>query len=905
MAAPVILIEALPRSPVDGAPVTVRLAGGGDVHPYTYLGQHWRAGINGLPSTVAALDHDGEQLGGGGVAQAMALRWAAPDSAALADLAAHYWGDAAVTVRIGPEGADPPVVTTGLVMESGAADGELKLALGDLAPGLKRPVLGDRFAGTGDLEGPIEWKGQLKTRALGRCFNVPGRCIDPAYNIWSFGDPGRPWQAFDQVRDRGAAAAALPALAWQDSIAATLAALRAAVTPEGGGVACPSLACVRWWKEPVGDLHADIRGETAGGYVATAPEIAARIVAGSGVAFAPGAVAAAKAARPDAFGRRIATESATIAGELSALLAEVSLSWLIVDDAIVFRRWDWSAPVRTARSEGVVRRQVFKPVASRRLGYRLNQAPMSRGDIAAAVLAGLNAPLILTQWSADGVGGWHEVYAEGEDFYSRQSNDDGVTWGPAVRSVGQDGISPPSISLTADKEYAKYDAGNNYVGGDIRFTAVRQNILAATTFRVVRVDTGVVLVEGTAAYLASTNSAFQGSSDDVLVYRANHVNFAINTYGDLQVIALVGGYPVTASVSIAKIKDGSNGLNAPLLLTQWSVDGVSGWHTDPVEADFYQRHSNDGGITWGPAKKVVGDSVVGADGITPATIFLRSATVPATPASNTGNPPPGWSDGPPAGAGFIWQSNAKFRDGAQLVAWSPPQRISGEKGADALGVAATPEGHSVSCDFGGAPKAGEGTKASGIKITAGTADVTSIATVTVSGKENCNASYSAGVLTMTSFSGDSGFAELTIALNGASTEKRVPFGKARDGAPGNANATALTSSGGAAYTDASAIIAIAVQGSGTLAASAGWRSGVNSSTRSGGVRILYRATGATTWQVLAASEAEGEPSGPFVVSAVANLSTSAAAAYELMAQTMRSGTHGAITLGRLSVSWQP
>lgn len=46
-----------------------------------------------------------------------------------------------------------------------------------------------------------------------------------------------------------------------------------------------------------------------------------------------------------------------------------------------------------------------------------------------------------TQWSSDGLGGtgasaWHADYVDGQDFFMRQSDDGGVTWGPSVRAIG-------------------------------------------------------------------------------------------------------------------------------------------------------------------------------------------------------------------------------------------------------------------------------------------------------------------------------------------------------------------------------------------------------------------------------------------------------------------------------------
>ncbi|TKW74363.1 MAG: hypothetical protein DI610_07130, partial [Staphylococcus hominis] len=382
-----ILVAATPRAG-DGSAVAVRLAGGGGERPYFVDGQHWRAGVAELPRSVRSLDFKGDALGGGGVADASEIRWAPATHAALADIANLVWADAPITVRIGPEGdALPPVAATGLVLETAVDDGQLRIALADATADLKRPLLVDRFAGTGGIEGPAEWKDRIRSRAWGRCFNVPGQVIDPASNIVCFGDPSRPWQAFDQVRDRGAAAEAgdLVQLGWQGSAAATFAALKVAATPEGGGVLCPAIACVRWWTVP-GALHADVRGETAGGYVETAAEIAARIVAARS-ALAVTGLAAAAAARPGPFGWRVDGDGVTAAAVLSEMLAGVSLSWLVAGGEVAFRPWDWSAPVRSARSVAVTRRETVKPVGARRIGYRRNQAPMARGDIAAIVFA--------------------------------------------------------------------------------------------------------------------------------------------------------------------------------------------------------------------------------------------------------------------------------------------------------------------------------------------------------------------------------------------------------------------------------------------------------------------------------------------------------------------------------------
>ena len=56
----------------------------------------------------------------------------------------------------------------------------------------------------------------------------------------------------------------------------------------------------------------------------------------------------------------------------------------------------------------------------------------SKGD------PGDSAPLLRVQWSIDGLSGWHDDMASA-DVYYHQSNDDGATWGPAIKGVGRDG----------------------------------------------------------------------------------------------------------------------------------------------------------------------------------------------------------------------------------------------------------------------------------------------------------------------------------------------------------------------------------------------------------------------------------------------------------------------------------
>lgn len=392
MAARLILIEAMPSRASDGVTETVRLAGGGAQQPYFYGGAHWRAGIVQLPTFIASIDFQGGDFGTGGVPQAAELQWVATNAADHSTIANYYWPDASITVRIGDENAEgalPPVKLAGKVLSGLTEGGTLNLQLIDPAADLKKPLPLARYGGTGGLDGPAEWDGKIKRRVWGRVWNIAGEPIDKANNIYAFADPSHPILAIDAVRDKGAASDALTYLAWQGSDAATFAALQTAEAPRGGGVLCPSIASIKWWTQPAGELTADLRGETGAGYIETTADIVERIVAAAGAApFAPGTIGAARTARPDAVGWVADSDVRSIAEQIEALLGNSSLLWRLNGEGqIVLRVWAWGAPVAAAQSYAVRRTASFRPVATRTLGYRRNETVMARGDLAAIVLA--------------------------------------------------------------------------------------------------------------------------------------------------------------------------------------------------------------------------------------------------------------------------------------------------------------------------------------------------------------------------------------------------------------------------------------------------------------------------------------------------------------------------------------
>lgn len=155
----------------------------------------------------------------------------------------------------------------------------------------------------------------------------------------------------------------------------------------------------------------------------------------------------------------------------------------------------------------------------------------------------------------------------------------------------------------------------------------------------------------------------------------------INIDGEQVVGVFVLYHEGSAIEGITFSRDGVRGEDAPLLKTQWSIDGATNWHDHFFGADRYYRQSNDGGVTYGPAILGVGEEgAAGANGEFRNSVFRRSETVPEAPQNGTGTLPPGWSDGLPDGDGFGWQSVALFRAGVQLTNWSPPARITGEDG---------------------------------------------------------------------------------------------------------------------------------------------------------------------------------------------------------------------------------
>lgn len=386
----IAFVELKPRDVASGAEVTIRLAGGGSETPYRHLGEHWRAGIVEMPRFRAAIGFDENGWTGGTVPVSGALNFMPADGALVAELATRYWRDAPVTIDAGEEGTALARRLTGSVADMASDEGQLSFTLVDPSRRLDKPLLGTGFAGTGGIEGPSEATGRAKRRSWGRVFNVEGELLDKANNIYEFGDPARPLQAIDALRDKGRAGP-ITVLNWQGSVAATFSALQAAIALEGGGVVAPSIACAKWWTVPAGPLTADLRGETAGGYSANAVTIAARVLSAVG---GPAIIsqAAAEALRTAECGIHVASAGDTAAQALDRLLLGISLGWVLQPDGQVrIFEFAWKPPAAALNAIFIGRERQLPPVKSRKVGYRRNHRQHSASEISAALLLASDA----------------------------------------------------------------------------------------------------------------------------------------------------------------------------------------------------------------------------------------------------------------------------------------------------------------------------------------------------------------------------------------------------------------------------------------------------------------------------------------------------------------------------------
>lgn len=384
-----VIVEATPWDPATGAPIPIRLAGGGRRH-YTYKGRtDWLGGVVELPKLTAQLGFGQSGFTGGAIPQVGAINFVPSRRDTARRLSRLLWTDAAVTVSVADDEVDAPIWTIVLrgTIAGYATEGQsFTWTLSDLAGSLAKPITSGTFAGTGGAEGIVEARGRPKRRSWGRVWNLEARLLDKAANVYELGDPARALHAIDAVKDRGREGP-LAIVAWAGSVANTLAALVASQAPAGGAAIAPSIACVKWWTTPGGPLTADIRGEIGTGYVDTVPLIAAVIAQTAGVQ-APAGLAAIAAARTAVAGVHVDEITATAADVLDRLCVGASLAWSI-DPAGALRLLpiEIGDPFDTVVAVDVAREAAYAPITSVSVGYRRNNRKHTDAELSAAITA--------------------------------------------------------------------------------------------------------------------------------------------------------------------------------------------------------------------------------------------------------------------------------------------------------------------------------------------------------------------------------------------------------------------------------------------------------------------------------------------------------------------------------------
>ena len=392
--AKVVLVQASPLTSAGGSPVAVYLAGGGSAgRPYTgYQGiTSWRSGIMALPVFTTALGFGQDGFTGGAIPQTASIQFGSTDTNLIKQIAALYWRGARIVVQSGDDENGPPSSwkgeMVGTVADFTVSTSILTLVISDLSGDLAKPIVPDTFGGTGGIDGGSDAVGRVKRRSFGRVFNVEGRLLDSANNIYEFGDPARPISGFPLVKDKGRGASALAGVAWQGSVAATFAFLQGFPVPPGGAAIAPSIACVKWWTQPSGPLTADLYGENGNGYVETCPEIA-QAIALDKANIPVGNMVQALAFQSRAAGLHCDDASETAAAALDRLLLPVFLPWCLLPTGVSeLRPFTFDSPVEGINSDTVQRLTLFNPIHTRRVGFQKNNRIQSDGEISTVLLA--------------------------------------------------------------------------------------------------------------------------------------------------------------------------------------------------------------------------------------------------------------------------------------------------------------------------------------------------------------------------------------------------------------------------------------------------------------------------------------------------------------------------------------
>lgn len=324
----------------------------------------------------------------------------------LADAA---WDGRSVRIYLG--GDDFAFADFGLIFD-GTADGcdvgldAVEIRLRDPQYKLDKPLLPNTYAGTGGWAGTPELANTRIPRAYGPCNNIEPVIVDPVNLRYQAHDG--PVHAFDAVKDAGVA------LTIHSDYATTLlldAAILAATVPAGQVGTCKAAGLFRLASPPAGLVTCDLRGDAAGGYVASAADVARRIVTTTG-GLAPAdldaaAFAALAAAAPHPV-QLYDREGLTIADALDQLLGAVGGWWgfgrtgLMDVGQVQIPVGPAAASFGPAEVLAIERLAARRPAWRLNLGYGRNWRPLSLAELAAQFLPGGSsaaaAPALTQEW---------------------------------------------------------------------------------------------------------------------------------------------------------------------------------------------------------------------------------------------------------------------------------------------------------------------------------------------------------------------------------------------------------------------------------------------------------------------------------------------------------------------------
>ena len=215
--------------------------------------------------------------------------------------------------------------------------------------------------------------------------------------------------------------------------------------------------------------------------------------------------------------------------------------------------------------------------------------PVEDGSLNAPQIYALVQEAPVREFSIDGATLWHSTQVDADRYYREQRN--GGEWSAAIALA----VGPQGAQGADSFSYVAYASDN-------------------------------------------TGTDFNLTPSDTLKYRAE-------IHSTVELTPIEGDFDGAAWVQYI----GNDGEDAPVVQYLFSVDGSTDWHPLPTAGDFFQKISVDGGVSWSPAIKFIGNDGTGVvpqgtydsgttyalnEGVTYNGSYYRSLT-----ADNIGNQP--------------------------------------------------------------------------------------------------------------------------------------------------------------------------------------------------------------------------------------------------------------------------